>query len=258
MPTRTKPLHPRLNRRDPLAVGLVLGMPFAEGGGTVVRDVVGHNDGTLINAGVSWATGVYGPCLSFGGTDGYVDCGNSSNMRPTIGLSYAYWIKTTSVSALQQILRSDNGVGLPAFSAGIGNTSGKLFVFVQANGGSLLEYPVTTDWTHVCQTWDGSTQTLYVNGEPVASQSAPGNLTYNTDPLTVGARFVSGGVQIPYQGLFDSLIISGRALSQPEVSLVAADAFRPYRSPRRILKAKASAVLFRRNLYLRTGSRGVA
>ena len=110
-----KPFSPRL-AHGPLASGLVLGMPFAEGSGATVYDYSGQGNNGALNGGVTWAPGLSGSCLSFDGSSGYIQC-------PIRGVGYnnltmacwAYIPSTYLNGAIMSLWGSDNygfGIGV--------------------------------------------------------------------------------------------------------------------------------------------------
>jgi len=70
-------------------------------------------------------------------------------------------------------------------------------------------------WTFVAATWDGNRARLYVNGEEVASEVAPGTIYHYNAPLRIGTR-----LQMPansFEGVLDEITVYERALTADEV-----------------------------------------
>jgi len=68
-------------------------------------------------------------------------------------------------------------------------------------------------WYHLAMTWDGTTRTLYVNGEEDGSDKPTGSLVENTAPV-----YIAGGRNpYYYKGIYDEIRIWNRALNQKEI-----------------------------------------
>src|SRR6185295_11995350 len=88
-------------------------------------------------------------------------------------------------------------------------TYGGVNVFV----GAPSAIPLNT-WTHLAQTYDGSTIRLYVNGTQVASAARTGALQTTTSPLWIGGNNPYGEY---FQGRIDDARVYSRALSASEI-----------------------------------------
>jgi len=64
---------------------------FDENSGTIARDSIGNNDGTI--TGATWTTGVNGSALRFDGVDDYVHVPHSDDFNITNNLTLEVWIK---------------------------------------------------------------------------------------------------------------------------------------------------------------------
>ena len=70
-------------------------------------------------------------------------------------------------------------------------------------------------WTHIAQTYDGSTIRLYVNGALVRSLAQTGALETNSSPLSIGGTNAYGEF---FEGHIDDVRVYDRALSVSEIS----------------------------------------
>src|SRR5262249_7873765 len=73
--------------------------------------------------------------------------------------------------------------------------------------------PLNT-WSHLAETYDGSSLKLYVNGVLVSSRALTGSITTSGSPLRIGGNSVWGEY---FNGLIDEVRVYNRALSQGEV-----------------------------------------
>ena len=72
----------------------------------------------------------------------------------------------------------------------------------------------TGTWTHLAETYDGSSVRLYVNGALVSTTAAPGSLVSSTAPLRIGGNNIWGEY---FSGLIDEVRVYNRALSAAEI-----------------------------------------
>lgn len=83
---------------------------------------------------------------------------------------------------------------------------------------SVMVTPET--WTHVAGTWDGSTLTVYVNGQPGQPADRSGSLVTTTAEARIGSGEqldVTGG---EFAGFIDELTIYDRSLTQSEIGAI--------------------------------------
>ncbi|MGM0590357.1 MAG: LamG-like jellyroll fold domain-containing protein [Halobacteriota archaeon] len=134
---------------------------------------------------------------------GYATAGDSPSLD-AIGsddtMSFEFWVKYDASSDEDAVIFTKGGIP--------GTRSGKYQAFLSGTG---EERPVTFEldmydgsftsnsgiqagqWTHVAFTYDGSTQTIYINGEQDAQRSESGSSGSNDAELTIGADDTMGG-----------------------------------------------------------------
>jgi hypothetical protein len=71
-------------------------------------------------------------------------------------------------------------------------------------------------WNHLVATWDGTTATLYINGQPAGSQAA-GYVANSDIGLSVGAYAANNPGDNPYTGYVDEVAWYSNALSAAQV-----------------------------------------
>ncbi len=154
---------------------------FDEGYGTTVYDAAGSNDGTMTFMSTS-TNGAWGneeecksgKCLSFDGSDDYVDVGDNITNDTSIrnnGITYSAWIKSTDVA----------DAGIVGLSSNLSNdyyTSGGLYIIsqnpvIRAYDNGVAYVSATGDnsiiagvWYYLVGTYDPTDTKLriYVNG----------------------------------------------------------------------------------------------
>ncbi|MCD4817743.1 MAG: choice-of-anchor D domain-containing protein, partial [Candidatus Cloacimonetes bacterium] len=150
-----------------------------------------------------------GTALDFDGTDDYIDCGNDTSLNITgTAITIEAWIYPTNFklySWQNTIVGKDYwGAGSETgFAFRFGGTGGDLsFVFGSVSGWvDIIAYDVLilNMWQNVAVVYNGSSSSLYVNGEIVASQnqtnaifSSPENLCIGQSPGDSGNREMTG------------------------------------------------------------------
>lgn len=158
--------------------------------------------------------------LDFDGVDDFTTTDNASQLiANSPAISMTGWFYDHQLSYGQGMM------GLRATSAG--------FYMIELNNGviecrfvnsanTLFEY-VTPEYTIVPQVWqhyawvyDGSTITLYLNGNVVGSNSASGTITNTTTQFAIGKSILSG-FNFVYNGRIDEVSLWSKALSQTEI-----------------------------------------
>jgi len=212
-----------------------------EGTGTVAHDSSGNgNDGTFVNE-PTWIPGANGGALEFhglgapGGGGDYIDCGNDASLDITGPTSMALWIRPDADDPEGQgtetapMAKAMSGMS-PSWSYQVRygwgssqpymaftfNTSPRAWAYVGQN----LE---RNEWCHIACTFDGTTLTTYLNGEP--TESTPmGPITSSQTPVLIG----SDGWGCDWIGAIDDIRIYDHALSEPELLGTMAGDIPPY------------------------------
>lgn len=218
----------------PRPAGLIAWWP----GDGFAFDVVGTNHATLEN-GVGYAPGIAGQAFSFAGNGGYVQLPDNIVPYPNSGtgrrpFSFEVWFETKQGGVIfgQQSGAANTAVSgtVPGLYVG---TDGKLRAEMFW-GGSVS--PLTTSTAvndgrihHAVVTYDGTTETLYLDSSRVGSQAMT-QMAYTTvDSYQLGTGLTSGwpggnGGWYAYQGLIDEPSLYSRALSASEVATLFAAA----------------------------------
>jgi len=199
-------------------VGLVAAYGLNAGSGTTVSDASGaNNPGTI--SGATWSTaGMFGTnALSFDGVNDWVTVADSNSLDMTGALTMEAWVKPTSANGFGTVMFKERSGGDNYSLYAVNDTGHPPAVYLRTTAGFELEGPAALPlnaWSHLAATYDGSTLSLYVNGNLASSIPANGAITTSTGALRIGGNSVFGDY---FQGLIDEVRIYNRALNIGEV-----------------------------------------
>lgn len=212
--------------------GLVLALDAGDrnsyvSGSTTWFDLTGVNNGTLTN-GPTFNTGS-GGSIVFDGVDDYVDCGNSSILRPSTFTSISWIYNTDSNGRQQGIFCSYSELLVAGFFYQIwnnphkvryvlgSNTGSGAGVYVDITGGITINI---NTWYQIAVTYDGTTMKSYVNGVLDINNTPGSGVGYDiisNKVITGGTYTKSSGVVALFKGNISNSIMYNRALSATEV-----------------------------------------
>ena len=206
---------------DTLTRGLVGYWPMDEGSGTAAYDTSDNNNIGILS-GPSWGgsttTCKIGGCLSFDGTNDYVDAGNAASLDITNAITIEGWIKLNAIGAYQEIASKISAAGI-GYSLRIDSNNKISFVLGATGaawGGTTGNTALTAGvWYNVAAKWDGNNIKVYLNGadDTVGSptQASVGTVVQS---FTIGEISYGGDY---FNGLIDEVRVYNRALSAEEV-----------------------------------------
>jgi len=190
--------------------GLVGYWNFDEGTGTTAADSSGNsNMGTLTN-GPTWTTSCkVSGCLSFDGTNDYVDSGNNSILRITGTLTVIAWVKPTAPG--KRIIAKNN-----AWDIAI---DGAQKIRWAINGAQLVGSTAVSlsSFSQVAAVYDLQTKKIYINGTQDASIAYSTNISDVADNVLIGSQTTSTAF---FPGIIDDVRIYNRALSAAEIATI--------------------------------------
>lgn len=182
-----------------------------------VLDASGNNlHGTAQN-GVSTTTAKVCRGGYFNGSNGPVNISDNALLDLSDELTASAWIRPYAIpgSGIMTILSKDENYEFHV------NSSGEIYWWWHDS--TNQQRSLTTsganiqagDWYHVAVTYRSGSQTIYVNGSPLATASYNGTLRTNNDPLQIGGDQGYSGRQ--FNGLIDEVRIYGVAQNASEV-----------------------------------------
>jgi hypothetical protein len=190
--------------------------PFNAGAG----ESFGLYNGALKNGAVITNDPARGNVLSLDGVSQYVLLPNPVANAST----FATWVKWNGGGDWQRIFDFGASTNAYFFLTPRAGVSGKLRFAITLNGSGAeqhIDAPAalpTNSWCHVAVTLDGTRGLLYLNGNPVATNSS---LTIRPWQTLAVSNFI-GKSQFPadpaFNGRIGSFRIFGRALTPPEIT----------------------------------------
>lgn len=199
------------------ALALVAAFGFEESRGKIVKDSSGHGNHGTIKQAIRVKTGRYGKGLKFDGANDWVTVEDSESLDLTSGFTLEAWVRPNSVRRSIVLVKQqqqgtvydlyayeDRDLPLSSFNDG--------FDYNPVSGHEPL--PIKK-WTHLAATFDGTNQSLYVNGVQVRTAQAPNGLIKQSNGvLRIGGNSVWGDF---FQGYIDDVRIYNYALGVGEI-----------------------------------------
>jgi len=185
-----------------------------------------NNDGTVVNATIN-SSCMYGNCLDF---DGFPDFVNVEVIREEItnntdSITISTWVKLNSNTRFNFIFDigqlSGTGIGLYKNSGATGT-----FVFYMPGtyGGNILNsgFSSDTEWHHVLGTWNGTNQSIYIDGIVRASATTPAFVLNSTSvgsfEALIGSQAKDDSQNVRYfNGTIDEVMFFNTSLTDQEV-----------------------------------------
>jgi T5SS/PEP-CTERM-associated repeat protein len=179
----------------------------------------GH-DGTFQGDASTVTDGPFGKAFTFDGNGDYINIGDELDMG-TSDFTLSAWIKgDPSMHQWARIFDKGYASAYSLHRRAFTNEIG----FEMLNSGNFFATDsllIDNTWHHVALVKDGTTVTIYADGEAENSNSVSGAAQENSLPLLIG--FNPGeGIQGFWKGLLDELKIFDRALSPGEIATLAA------------------------------------
>jgi len=157
-------------------------------------------------------------CMPYESCRSYADCGNNTLFNITGNqITLEAWVNPTRYNG--GIFQKENAALDGGYRMYL-NSQGQL-CFGLYIGGSWSEVKTASgilpinSWSHICGTYNGTTQSIYISGVLVASKSTTGNITSSTVNLFIGRDHSTNYES--YEGLIDEMAIWSTARTQTQI-----------------------------------------
>jgi hypothetical protein len=198
--------------------GLLSYWRLGESSGSTAVDSSGSNDGTYQGGSTlgepGALTGNSSTSVKLDGASGYVHVPDAASLDVTGPLTLEAWVKFrpggTARTSQAVVAKGDGAYRLHRYlnSNRIAfGTSGLSNVDLPSNSTSVFD----GNWHHLVGTWDGSTKSLYVDGQLDAQVAATGALSSNSHALGIGENSQATGRF--WDGWIDEPAVYNQALS---------------------------------------------
>jgi hypothetical protein len=207
----------------PGADNLVGWWKFDESTGASASDSSMNGENGTLNGGQSFSgNGLNGKInrgLFFNGSSDYISAPFSSDLNPDL-FSLTLWAKVTGSQGAYRtpISSRDSGLGFIIYATNANIWSlwtGSGVGYSSTNGAAV----VLNQWTFVCATYDGTTLTLYIDGEDSNSSGNP-YLKNTARELRIGAGNNEAGATYFFHGALDDIRVYNRALTVSEITTI--------------------------------------
>jgi len=151
------------------------------------------------------------------GSSDYIDCTNSSILKPTSAYSISGWFKLNNLTGTKTIISNDNNNGYMVWVAG----SNLVFYHWDSTWRTITSNTTLSAnvWYNFVVTWDLSNTTgkIYINGQFDKQYTQFGQITYNSsDPVYIGTY----GPSHYFDGKIDEISIFNKTLNQAEITSI--------------------------------------
>ncbi len=201
---------------------LIMYLPMNEGAGATAYDSSGNGNNGAIT-GASWVDGKYGKCLSFDGTDDYVDTFNPQFLAANFTITCWFRNDDTDHTQNREIFTQRENPDLTVDAIALQHgTDHKLVLHAMNNGVQVFNATISNtvshgEWHQVVVGRNGGSLFIFVDGVNVTSgSSVTGDLPVFASNLFIG--LTTSYWAFSWEGLIDDFRVYNRALSQAEVS----------------------------------------
>ena len=200
--------------------------PMNEGSGTVIADVSGYGHDGESQVEPEWVEGPdgFGMALNFGTiTSSWVNCGTWNPSEDTGQLTVTLWLKWAGLSgSWQGVVAKRDGwstaeQGPLMWYIEMNMDTGAIFFARMGQVAMDVNAPPIDQWLHLAVSFDGTTATMYVDGEDANS----GEFSFGPgldSTVMIGADNLGGAN--PFNGTIDEVRIYNTALTQEEIQAV--------------------------------------
>jgi hypothetical protein len=212
-----------------ITTGFVSHWKLDEMSGTIAKDSVGDNDGTLIGD-TTWTEGWFSGAVEFDGDGDYIDCGNSKTFDIRDAVTLLAWVKPDPDFAYPDwsgIIIKGSAVDYDTFAFYYkGPTKEIGFKTGDTLPNARAWYPIPAedlfdgDWHHVAAVYDGTTKSIYLDSEVIGATGSTGRIRISNGRCLLGAGRDYDPPIHYFVGKLDDARIYSRALTKDEIRLV--------------------------------------
>jgi hypothetical protein len=211
-----------------IQTGLVSHWKLDETSGTTAKDSAGGNNGTLIGN-ATWTEGWLSGAVEFDGEGDYIDCGNSSTFDLRDAVTLSAWVKPDLDFAYPNwsgIIHKGSVVDFDTFAFYYDGRTNRQLGFKTGDTSPNTWYPIPApdlfdgDWHHAAAVYDGSTKSIYLDGELLGTAASTGQIRTSNGRCLLGAGRDYNPPTHYVAGKLDDARIYSWALMQEDIQQV--------------------------------------
>ena len=152
---------------------------------------------------------------SFDGVDDYVNFTKTSSLNITENITLSAWVRPSPMSSADHFILTNYDQKYAIEGRGDGNKFRSVLYNGTYNYLSSTTTPIAGNWYHVVMTYNGTTESIYINGIFENSLNQIGNISTSASNVFIGSH--SSGFYY-WNGSIDNVLILNRSLTSSEVS----------------------------------------
>ncbi|PIV54793.1 hypothetical protein COS16_09210 [Candidatus Desantisbacteria bacterium CG02_land_8_20_14_3_00_49_13] len=208
---------------------------FEEGAGTFTRDASGNSNTGILKNNPAWASGKYGSCLLYDGTNDYVAVPDASGLNPGTGsITVGAWVKTSQFPPDYEgdkiIVRKDTtgsprtfwGLIMGGYEPSTKGSAGFQVVKIGTGGTTIFTADPINDglWHHLAGVRDVTAGKLRLYIDGILKAEGDENLgdVTGSESLCFGNDASFFGTASSFQGLIDEVKLYNFALTVEEIA----------------------------------------
>lgn len=200
--------------------GMVLYLPLDEGSGDTANDQSGTgNDGEL-QGNVEWAIGVYGKGVKINDDDAgnTILVKDSDSLDITDEMTIAIWVNMEALAGSCSLITKADSYMIHSSDWSGNGIEQELLLWPFDSWKTEASTPIQFgEWRHVTGVYDGSTVTMYIDGELMGQRDYSGALAVTGSDLVIGRDNRGCCFDRVFALTVDEVMIFNRALSDKEV-----------------------------------------
>ncbi|MGE0077190.1 MAG: LamG-like jellyroll fold domain-containing protein [Bacteroidales bacterium] len=148
----------------------------------------------------------------------YIDCGNNSSLDITGNtITLEAWVNPSKNDG--SIIQKENSTLDGGYQIYLNNKGQLCFgLYIDGSWSEVVTDPFVlpyNSWSHICGTYDGTTQSIYISGILIASKACSGNITTSSSNLFIGRNHITNFVT--FDGQIDEIAIWSTARTQAQI-----------------------------------------
>lgn len=198
---------------------------FDENAGAIAKDSLENKEDAQLKGGVSWTEGLANGAVKLNGNNGYIALPDDV-IKGLSEMTIQMWVNQQEDKRWSRILDFGTGSGDNLFLSGYGSPGGGrnaigLHLVVGDTEDTVYSADnfrlTNNEWTHLAVTFEGTTCTIYMNGEEIAKNTG---MRVNPSGLKNSMNYIGKskyGADPYFKGVIDEFSVQDKALTGAEI-----------------------------------------